>query len=110
MALTDQQITDIAREYGKEKANEYSYAIYRDPDTKRQIKACSIANQAAPIIRWLSKRFCLVEKSKLIEEYRKCMLIQMDDSPNLSAEYVGNAAAKMELIELLFPEIAKEVE
>lgn len=63
--MTDKQITDIAREYGKEKANECSYAIYQDPDTKREIKACSIANQATPIIRWLSKRFCLVEKKQI---------------------------------------------
>lgn len=103
--LTDRQITDIAREFAEELIDPcgFSKGTYEELVDEK-------AEDVAYIFRWLSKRFCLVEKGKVEEEYRKCMLIQMDDNPNLSAEYIGNAAAKMGLIELLFPEIAKEVE
>ena len=81
--MNDNQITALAREYAE--ADGYGLQIIQD-DTEM-------------FLRWLSRRFCLVEKSKL-------------DELEIARRAKENGAVWLTPAEVrnLFPEIGKEVE
>lgn len=81
--MTNDQITALAREYAE--SDGYGLQIIQD--------------DAEMFLRWLSRRFCLVEKSKL-------------DELEISRRAKENGAVCLTPAEVrnLFPEIAKEVE
>lgn len=60
------------------------------------------------ILLWLSDRFCLVEKSKVEEEYHEAKFAcgNIDSCSETWATYL----AQKSVLERLFPEIGKEVE
>lgn len=64
----------------------------------------------AEIFQWLLRRYCLVEKSKVEEEYKSAK----HDSKMAHREklytMLAVASARKALLESLFPEIGKEVE
>lgn len=92
--MTNDQITAIAREYAE--ADGYGLQIIQD-DTEM-------------FLRWLSRRFCLVEKSRIQEEYQKAQA-QIKYGKELGIHgLVTCGGAKEILLESLFPEIGKEVE
>lgn len=103
--IDNDQNTALAREY----AEYATKADAGDPNLSdadiNGIKR-DVAEYAEGIIRWLSQRFCLVEKSK-VENIHKGILVQLDPK---RFGYSPYNQGRMDVIESLFPEIAKEVE
>lgn len=105
--MNDDQITALAREYAEE-TSAYEY-LKDNPKSTSAKKILDITvRDASAVLRWLSTRFCLVEKKKVIEAYKAELLNKRVD------DYCGvkddTDAARLELLHSLFPEIAKEVE
>ncbi len=102
MNLTDQQITDIAHEYAENCIDKcgFSKGTYEELVDEK-------AEDAAYVLRWLSKRFCLVEKSVVVDEY-KYAVTDVAESKHYNIRISEAELAKKELLESLFPEIAKE--
>ena len=91
--MDDDLITALAREYAEERAS---------------IMQASLTTKirAELVIRFLLRRFCLVEKSKVEEEYKKaCESVNKHSATTGCLFFVG----QKQTIESLFPEIAKEV-
>lgn len=90
--MTDPEITALAREY----AEDATKTMVSDPNlSDTDIKGIKrdIAEYAEEILRFLLRRFCLVEKSK-VEQLKQCF----------GSEEV------YEVIDMLFPDLGKEVE
>lgn len=99
--LTEDQITVIAREYGVDSVDPYGFSKNTYEDFVGEY-----ADAAADVLRWLSKRFCLVEKGKLEEEYNKTV----EEGKHCHPKHQIQSRTRMRLLAALFPEIAKEVE
>lgn len=90
--MNDKTITSLAREY----AEEMHYGDnYFESENKR-------------FLTWLTRRYCLVEKSKVEEEYHEAKFACGNVDPCL--ETFATSLAQKSVLERLFPEIAKEVE
>lgn len=89
--MTDHEITALAREFSAE--HDDSTIAY---------------HQAKDVIRFLLRRYCLVEKSKVKEEYHEAKFTCGNVDP-CSSTFVASLSQKS-MLERLFPEIAKEVE
>ena len=113
--MTDQEINDLAREY----AEEATKADAGDPNLSasdiNEIKR-DVAEYAEEILRFLSQRFCLVEKSKATEICR--LTLEHGDSvdyglidglTDIVCE-IFPEQYQQEAEDLNNPEIAKEVE
>lgn len=100
--MNDEQITDIAREYAEEIHADTSAPFKNDV-------VCEEIGNAESIIRWLSQRYCLVEKTKAIKEYKSAK--QDSKMAHRERQYtmLEVAIARKALLESLFPEISKEV-
>lgn len=103
----DQIITAIAREYAEE--------IFKNDESNPDLSICllnDIKFEAAvdfeEKLRFLLRRFCLVEKSKVEEKYYEATM----DCGNIDpcSDLWQVCYAKKCLLESLFSEIAKEVE
>lgn len=105
--MTDTEITALAREY----AEEATKADASDPNLSATdlngIKH-DVAEYAEEVIRFLLRRYVLVEKSKVEEEYHEANICRTHVE-RYGAQW-GALTAKMALMERLFPEITKEVE
>lgn len=86
--MTDQEITALAREYAEEGAEEVGL-----PNCLQNETLGLVATETECVIKWLLRRFALVEKGK-VKQLKQCF----------GSEEV------YEVIDMLFPEIAKEVE
>lgn len=89
--MTENQITALVREYAKEVHN---FDYFFENENKR-------------FLTWLTRRYYLVEKSKVSEMYDVAM--EISRLPK-SVEARGYAISRLQTLERLFPEIAKEVE
>ena len=91
--MNDKTITALAREY----------AEFTDmsPVDKKNISAICEC-----FLKYTLRRYCLVEKSKIIEEYKAA---QKDQHSNDSIRYIEGRTVSAALVNI-FPEIAKEVE
>ena len=99
--MNDDQITALAREYAEEKNNAISFKAYSDPEFKKELHIRGCANDAKDIIKFLLRRYCLVEKEKLKAiRYRNVY----------SAEDIRSKFTEECLIDALFPDLGKEVE
>lgn len=92
--MTPEQITAIAREYAEWTGETSPIAL----DLKQR--------NMERHLEWLSTRCCLVEKEGLKKKYAELK----SEWRMAKGTDVYTALPKMELIESLFPEIAKEVE
>lgn len=92
--MKPEQITAIAREYVKENG----YGLQVNPHVIEES------------FRWLSQRYCLVEKGAVCKEYRNATthVAEAIKSKNPLSESCGKG--RRLAIQSLFPEIAKEVE
>lgn len=97
--MNDNQIITLAREYAGEI---YPYLS----DKIISLRTLEIKD-AERLLRFLSRRFYLVEKSKVDEEYYEAKF----DCGNIDpcSETYAKSYAEMSLLERLFPEIGKEV-
>lgn len=104
--MTDPEITALACEYAEE--------TFKDDESNPDLSISLLneirqecAKDVEEIIRFLLRRYCLVEKSKFQEKYKNARNIQKEiDKP--STQYACNAV--ISTLEQLFPEIGKEVE
>lgn len=80
--MNEETITSLAREYAQ------PYGLQCNPDN------------VTDVIRFLLRRYCLVEKDRVKDEYEKA---KMD---MVSKYHQGS----MVVLQVLFPDIAKEVE
>lgn len=95
--MTPGQITDIAREY----------AEFTDLSPADQ-KIISVVSEN--FLQYIMYRYCLVEKAKLIEEYKSAKQDNKMAHREKLYSMLAVAEARKALLEPLFPEIAKEVE
>ena len=110
-------VTALAREYGVDSVDPYGFS----KDTYEDFVG-EYADAAADVLRWLSERFCLVKKEVIRKEYESvkdtpddCDYEEYgaswDEVPYLNKFYAeGYNRGQKNLLESLFPEIAKEVE
>ena len=68
-ASHSEEIKKIASEYGESEANCFDYDMYSNPDFRHKLKAKSEANKAKAVLEWLSKDYCIVPKSKVMDYY-----------------------------------------
>lgn len=88
--MTDQQITDLAREYA-EKDEPFVQIIQDD---------------AEDFLRWLSRRYCLVEKQLVRKQFDYAQ--KLIEDRNYLKQHIG--VGSYCILERIFPEIEKEVE
>lgn len=90
--MTQEEITALAREYAEE--------IYRG--------SAEFIDEVEQVICWLTRRYCLVGKERVKDEYHEAKFTCGNVDP-CSDTFVSSLAQKS-VLERLFPEIAKEVE
>lgn len=96
--MTNDQITALGREYAEE-----TYPNLSDKIISRRTQEIK---EAERVIRFLLRRYCLVEKGK-VEDIHKGILVQLDPK---NFGYSPYNQGRIDLLKSLFPEIAKEVE
>lgn len=95
--MNDEQITAVAREYAEEE-----YKTLNLPTDHTEVSAYRYMDFA----RFLLRRYCLVEKSKLKTKHKEA-LAALESNDN---EDVKWGTYRLSLLKSLFPEIGKEVE
>lgn len=94
--MNDDQITALAREYAAETVSHTRLST-------------TIADDAEDVIRFLLRRYCLVEKKRVIAEL-KAVDLSIKASLTFILKVDEVEMGKKKLLHSLFPEIAKEVE
>lgn len=97
---TETEITTLAREYAEE--------VYKNAHKEMEVLPNCLSNEAVNMfaedmknkLKWLTRRFCLVEKDRVKDEYKKAKI-------DMVSKYHQGS---MVVLQVLFPEIAKEVE
>lgn len=97
--MTNDLLTALAREYAEE-----VYAEIEDVSLRERL-IVSLAKGAEDSFRFLLRRFCLVEKSK-VENIHKGILVQLNPK---NFGYSPYNQGRMDVLKSLFPEIAKDV-
>lgn len=97
--MNDDQITALAREYAE------WICPYKDKSANLSILDIRAAER---LINFLLRRFCLVEKSKILEAYKDAQKDQYNSEGDFALTLAGRNRSAV-LIDL-FPEIAKEVQ
>lgn len=100
--MTTDQLTALARVYAEEENPINSYCNHSERDWDIQIDADS----AERVIRFLLRRYCLVEKKDVEAKYKEAKERYFDPDDEIEKTMYG---CRMSLLEYLFPEIAKEV-
>lgn len=103
--MTDLEITALARECAEEMIK--GKPSEELPNCLKNSMLAMNTEYVAEIFQWLTRRFCLVEKSKVSEMYDTAM--EVSRLPK-SVEARGYAISRLQALESLFSEIAKEVE
>lgn len=106
--MNDDQITALAREYAEEEAK--GTAVDALPNGLKENVIQRNADHFEKHLRWLLRRYCLVEKSKVIIKYKNMKRLEEDATAFGFEAHSCNAKVVKNAIESLFPEIAKEVE
>lgn len=104
--MIDTEITALAREYAKDEAK--GTAVESLPDGFKENVIQRNADHFEKHLRWLTRRYCLVEKSKIREAYRDAQKDQYNSERDFALTLAGRNRSAV-LIDL-FPEIGKEVE
>lgn len=104
MNNNDDKINALAREYAEEciDPNGFSNATYEEMVEEK-------AQNVAYVLRWLSTRFCLVEKEAVRKEYNETKRAIREGHRERLCTMVVVHNSRRVLLESLFPEIAKEV-
>lgn len=90
--MNESEITALAREY----ASEIHYGDnFFENENKR-------------FLAWLTRRYCLVEKSKVEEEYHEAKFTCGNVDP--CSETFATSLAQKSVLERIFPDLGKEVE
>lgn len=100
--MNDDQITVLAREYAEE---ENPIESYSDTMFERAIDLSISRGEALRVLTWLTRRYYLIEKSKVEEEYHEVKFTCGNVDP-CSDTFVSSLAQKS-LLDRLFPELSK---
>lgn len=100
--MSDPEITALAREYAEE---ENPIESYSDTMFERALDLSISRGEALRVLTWLTRRYCVVEKSKVEEEYHEVKFTCGNVDP-CSDTFVSSLAQKS-LLDRLFPELAK---
>lgn len=112
--MNDDQIIALAREYAEEGAEEVGL-----PNCLQNETFGLVVTETEGVIKWLLRRFCIVEKSKVEQMYKeavdgKCEIEKMQPqntyAKNSILMKVGMNAGCAYTLKSLFPGIGKEVE
>lgn len=104
--MKSEEITTLAREYA-----EWVLSVpgaEKLPNCLRNEATGTLREDAEEVLKWLSTRYCLVEKERVKDEYHEAKFTCGNVDP-CSDTFVSSHAQKS-VLERLFPEIAKEVE
>ena len=103
--MTDDQITALAREYAEEKVDPRGFS-------KRtyEVLVDENAEYVEDVIRFLLRRYCLVEKETIRKEYQETCGRETYATEHKNELYAKLFKMKRLTLASLFPEIAKEVE
>ena len=107
--LTDRQITAIAREYAEAIRKDSLSFFPRPLPDSMEVLVQKDQKEAEKLIHFLLQRYCLVEKNRLIEEY-KSATANFNNASDPVIPTMDYYLGIMKFIESLFPEIAKGVE
>lgn len=92
--MTPEEITALAREY----AGEIHYGDnFFENENKR-------------FLAWLTRRYCLVEKSSVAEEYKRVIETNREGEETGAHILCAMGSAQKILLESLFPDLGKEME
>lgn len=103
--MIDTEITVLAREYAEEMIK--GKPSEELPNCLKNSLLTMNTEYVAEIFQWLTRRFCVVEKSKVKEMYD--VATEVSRLPK-SVEARGYAISRLQTLESLFPETAKEEE
>lgn len=101
--MDEEMINALAREYAEDHVEPHGFS---ESTYKELLEEKS--EMAGYVLRWLSSRFCIVEKSKVKEEYNLALsnFKRAGCARPLNQAYFDG---RSDAIKSLFPEIAKEV-
>lgn len=101
--MKEEQTTAVAREYAEEciDPNGFSRGTYKELVEEK-------AERTASVLRWLSDRYCLVEKSKVerVMQLHEDKLKELFKGSKTWFFHKGSA----ETLKYIFPDLGKEVE
>lgn len=100
--MTPEQITALASEYAEEMIK--GTPSEELPNCLKKSMMTMNTEYVAGVFCWLLQRYCLVEKSKIKETWSEITNVY------LAHQHITYDGARYLFNELLFPEIAKEVE
>lgn len=103
--MTQEEITALAREYAEEI---YPHEEGEDLGQMEFLRS-SAEKHIEASIKMLSRRFCIVEKSKVAEEYKRAIETNRNGKETGAYSLCTMGSARKVLLESLFPEIGKEV-
>lgn len=106
---TDEEITALAREYAEETIGDILQFSPRPLPNSVEVLIRRDQKQTENIIRFLLRRFCLVEKSKVEQIYQAKQHILANQNV-FGITVATEAAAQKRLMLCLFPEIGMEAE
>lgn len=108
IVMTDTEITALAREYAEEKGKKMEHEQILPNCLIKEVMKMDTEEQTK-FMTWLTRRFCLVEKSDL-EKTRQVIMNIIKAGENLRRKKsIDEGKAQLSLFDALFPEIAKEV-
>lgn len=105
--MNDQEITAIAGEYAEEKGKEMERKQSLPNSLIREVMEMD-AKGLTHFLQWLLRRYALVEKDKVKEEYHEAKFTCGNVDP-CSETFVSSLAQKS-VLDRLFPDLGKEVE
>lgn len=108
--MTDKEITSLAREYAEETKNGILEFFPRPLPDSMEVLIKNDQEYYGRFLRFLLRRFCLVKKSKVEEEYSEAKFACGNVDPCSDTDTWIMYHTEKSLLERLFPEIAKEVE
>lgn len=104
--MTPEKITALAREYAEEMIK--GRPSEELPNCLKNSMLVMNTEYVAEIFQWLTRRFYIVEKDRVKDEYHEAKFACGNVDP-CSDTFAASLALKS-VLERLFPEIAKEVE
>lgn len=105
--MTDEQITALACEYAEEKGKEMEQKHSLPNGLIKEVMEMDV-KELTRFLKWLLRRYCLVEKKRVTELYKHELL---NKRVNAHCGVKNDAdAARLDLLKSLFHVIGKEVE
>lgn len=108
--MDNDQITVLAREYAEETRNGILGLFPQPLPDSMEVLIKNDQEYYGRFLRWITNRYCLVEKSKVEEEYYEAKFAcgNVDQCSDTDTWIMYHT--EKSLLERLFPELGKEVE